>query len=101
MQQLLNFRGQVNALVGETGCLGALETTTPIRLGWPESNVVASKAEVLANEALAHGTCWCLRLRTMPILNRTIAAGGSPSEGWSFLKEFYAPPMFSAAVWGA
>lgn len=90
----------MNALFEEADCLEAVETSAPIKVGRPESDVVALKAEfgrVMVNKAFAAWNILVTQVTYIP--NQIIAAGsprevcsifrdqtiaaGSPSEGWS------------------
>ena len=44
-QKVLVFRGQMCALFGQEGCLEAVETDVPIKIGKPDCNIAALTAE--------------------------------------------------------
>ena len=93
LHKAMIFEGQMNALFWEAGCLGAVETTIPIKVGRPESSEAALNAdfeEALVKKAATAWNVLVSQITHLPVLIQIFAAG-SPDEGWSIFKKFYAP----------
>ena len=83
---------------GDTGCLEAVGTTVPIRVGLKESSaeaLVAAFGAVIVEQA---SRAWGILLSQIACraVARLVAAAGSPSVAWSAFEGSYAPQAAAA-----
>ena len=86
---------QTNAYFYEMGCLEAVETTVPIKVGLMESSQEALIAEFGKQFVGKASRAWSILLNQISYqaLADLISATGSPSEGWTAFKRHYAPQV--------
>ena len=89
------FERQTNAYFYEMGCLEAVETTVPIKVGLMESSQEALIAEFGKQFVGKASRAWSILLNQISYqaLADLISATGSPSEGWTAFKRHYAPQV--------
>ena len=92
-QTVMVFVNQMLAHFGEGGCLDAVGRDVPIKVASAGVSAEALKRE-FGEEAVARArVAWKILINQIsyPTILKLIIAAGSPSEGWSIFKKFYAP----------
>lgn len=91
-QTILTFNAQLTAPMGKVGCLEAVESPIPTKIGREECSEAALKAEFWEGLMTKALTAWNM-LKTQipyPTTVQQIAEAGSPTGTWAFFLKRYA-----------
>ena len=97
-QKGLIFTSQMNVYCGQQRCLEAVESLTPIKVGQPNVDRMASKADFGAELVNQAYRAWSILINAIlynPLLLQ-IQALGSPSEGLEMFQEVLRPAIGSS-----
>ena len=95
---MLKFTSQMNEYFGRQRCVEAAESLTPIKARQPNVDRISLEAEFGAELVDQAYRDWSILINTIlykPLLLK-IQALESPSEGWIFFKNCYAPQSAAA-----